>query len=271
MTQRIERVVLPLDAAADCATAIDTAARLASRWRVPLHAVFVEDEELLHLAGLPFARQVSLLAGGEALTRQHVEDHLRAAAERARGELAAAAARHRIEFSFEIVRGPPAGADLGDGEHDFVVAGAATRPIGQHFRVPSRGWYWRGLVHALLLSRRDWHRGGSVLTVLRRRGPEAERMLDLAAQIAGFGSGALDVLAAPDPAGASDFRGWVRGVLAGYKLTIATEQTPIDAAALSRRLAAADCRLVVLDEAHDDLRDCLAQAECDVLVVRTPR
>ena len=45
-------------------TAIDTAARLAARWRVPLHGVFIEDEELIGLAGLPFARQVTLGARG---------------------------------------------------------------------------------------------------------------------------------------------------------------------------------------------------------------
>ena len=63
MTQDIERVVVPLDAASETATAIDTAARLAARWQVPLHGVFIEDEELIGLAGLPFARQVTLGAG----------------------------------------------------------------------------------------------------------------------------------------------------------------------------------------------------------------
>src|SRR5271165_2705739 len=106
MTQGIERVVVPLDAATETSTAIDTAARLAALWRVPLHGVFVEDEELIGLAGLPFARQITLGTGPEPLTKDHVEDYFRAFAERARLELAAAAERRGVEWSFETVRGP---------------------------------------------------------------------------------------------------------------------------------------------------------------------
>jgi len=51
MTQQIKRVIVPLDASSETATAIDTAARLAARWRVQLHGVFIEDEELIDLAG----------------------------------------------------------------------------------------------------------------------------------------------------------------------------------------------------------------------------
>jgi hypothetical protein len=127
MTQEINRVIVPLDAASETGAAIDTAARLAARWRVPLHGVFVEDEELIGLASLPFARQVTLGAGVEPLTKDRVEDHFRAFAERARREFAAAAERHDVKWSFESVRGPLAPDMLG-GEHDFVVAGAAEPP-----------------------------------------------------------------------------------------------------------------------------------------------
>ena len=68
MTHDIKRVIVPLDASSETSTAIDTAARLAARWRVPLHGVFIEDEELIGLAGLPFARQVTLGVGPEPLT-----------------------------------------------------------------------------------------------------------------------------------------------------------------------------------------------------------
>ena len=131
MTQLIKRVVVSLDAVSEADPAIDTAARLAARWRVPLHGVFIEDEELIEFAGLPFARQVTL-AGLEPLTKDHIEDHFRAFAERLQRQLAAAAARHGVEWSFEVVRGPLAAAALGD-ERDFVVAGAATRPVRRAF------------------------------------------------------------------------------------------------------------------------------------------
>jgi hypothetical protein len=78
MTQSIKRVVVSLDAVSEAGPAIDTAARLAARWRVPLHGLFIEDEELIGFAGLPFARQVTLATGREPLTRDHIEDHFRA-------------------------------------------------------------------------------------------------------------------------------------------------------------------------------------------------
>ena len=185
MTQEINRVIVPLDAASETGTAIDTAARLAARWRVPLHGVFIEDEELIGLASLPFARQVTLGAGVEPLTRDRVEDHFRAFAERARRELAAAAERYDVEWSFEAVRGPLAPDMLG-GEHDFVVAGVASRPIGDHFRIASRCWSWMAIVaRPFLLASREWQTGGSVFTLLRRCDPKSARALDIAAQIEG--------------------------------------------------------------------------------------
>jgi hypothetical protein len=160
MKQEINRVIVPLDAASETGTAIDTAARLAARWRVPLHVLFIEDEELISLAGLPFARQITLGAGLEPLTKDHVEDHFRAFAERVRRQFAEAADRQGVKWSFETVRAPLAPDTLG-GEHDFVVAGAATRPIGDHFRVSSRCWSWMAtLARPFLLAKRAWDTGG---------------------------------------------------------------------------------------------------------------
>jgi hypothetical protein len=59
LTQPIKRVVVSLDAVSETAAAIDTAAGLAARWQVPLHGVYIEDEELIGFAGLPSARQVT--------------------------------------------------------------------------------------------------------------------------------------------------------------------------------------------------------------------
>src|SRR6266851_9513513 len=68
----IERVVIQLDAASETRDAIDTAARLGARAQAPLHGIFVEDEDLLRLASLPFARQFTLGAAAEPLTTEHI-------------------------------------------------------------------------------------------------------------------------------------------------------------------------------------------------------
>ena len=273
MTQAVKRVIVPLDTASEAGTAIDTAARLAARWRVPLHGVFIEDEELISLAGLPFARQVTLGAGLEPLTKDHVEDHFRAFAERARRELAAAADRHDVKWSFEIVRSPLARDTLG-GEHDFVVAGAASRPIGDHFRIASRWQSWMAIVaRPFLLAKREWETGGSVLTLLRRRDPKSARALDIAAQIAGFRSGNLTVAGAPDLAGSDDFTAWVSEFLEGRSLRLQTEPVATEPAALRQRITELDCRLLVLEASEqdaqpDELRQLVEQLACDVLIIR---
>ena len=63
MTQPINRVVVSLDAVSETDPAIDTAARLAARWRVPLHGMFIEDEELIGFAGRPLPAILPLPAG----------------------------------------------------------------------------------------------------------------------------------------------------------------------------------------------------------------
>src|SRR5207244_5618991 len=85
----IERIVVSLDAVSENQVAVEAAARLALRWNAALHGVFVEDGDLLRLAGLPFARQVSLGAGAAPLTAAPAARQLRAFAESARREVAA--------------------------------------------------------------------------------------------------------------------------------------------------------------------------------------
>jgi hypothetical protein len=273
MTQGIKRVVVSLDAAAETGTAIDTAARLAARWRVPLHGVFIEDEELIGLAGLPFARQVTLGTGLEPLTRDHVEDHFRAFAERVRRELSAAADRHGVKWSFEVGRGPLA-ADILGGEDDFVVIGAMTRPIGGYFCVASRCWLWTATIsRPFLLAKREWESGGSVFALLRRRGPQSARTVDIAAQIAAFGGSNLTVAATPDLARSDDFAVWVSGLLEGRSLNLQTEPVAPEPAALRQRIIDLDCRLLVLeateeDGGPDDLRELAEHLACDVLIIR---
>jgi hypothetical protein len=273
MTQKIHRVIVALDAASETGAAIDTAARLAARWRVPLHGVFIEDEELIGLASLPFACQVTLGAGVEPLTKDRVEDHFRAFAERARRELAAAAERHDVEWSFSSVHGPLV-PDRVDGEHDFVVAGAASRPIGGHFRIASRCWSWMTIAaRPFLLANCEWQTGGSVFALLRRRNSRSARALEIAAQIAGFFNGTLIVAKTADPVGSVDFAAWVSERLEGQTVRLQTEPAETEPAALRQRIIELDCHLLVLEVCDwgaqpKQLRELVGQLGCDVLIFR---
>ena len=189
-----------------------------------------------------------------------------------RRELAASADRHGVQWSFETVRGPLAPATLG-GEHDFVVAAAESRPIGDYFRLASRWSSWIAIVaHPFLLAKRQWETGGSVLTLMRRRDPKSVRTLDIAAQIAGFGNGALTVAGAPELTGSDDFTTWVSELLERHSLRLQTEAVASEPAGLRQRIIELDCRLLVLeageqDARPDNLRELVEKLACDVLII----
>jgi hypothetical protein len=269
----IERIFVALDAVSENHAAIGAAARLAARWKMRLHGVFVEDDELIRLAGLPFARQVTLGTGVENLTLQQAERQLRAFAERARHDLAASAKRHGVEWTFEIVRGAAAeGVAASAGE--LLVAGTATRPIGNHFRVECRWWSAGEPGPAnFLLAHRDEHPGGPVAALLDGGGPASERLLASAMRLAEENDGRLVVFCSPRLVQRRDFKAWLDARLAGHP--VAAELDPIgdNPAILLRRVAELGCRLVALEAGAaqaqpDRLRDLVAKISCDVLVVR---
>lgn len=274
MSGPIERVVVWLDAASENTIAINTAARLAARAKAPLHGVFVEDEDLLRLARLPFARQITLGAGVEAFTTEQVELHLRVAAEMARRDVVAAAKRHAAKCSFEIVRGDSESALSGATERDLVVAGALTRPIAGYFRVQSR---WLGPVEAapgpFLLAQHAWSTSGSLVILLRDRNAGSVRLIEAAAQIAEAEGLGLTVICPQAVAVAGGFEKWISDRLAIFAVRLQIEVAPAEPAALYRRIAELDCRLLAIEAGMTEgdavrLREFAEHFACDVLIVR---
>jgi hypothetical protein len=269
----IERVIVSVDAASEYRTAFDTAALLAARTGSPLHGVFVEDEELLHLARLPVARYVAWGASAEPFTEQFVALHLRAAAEQARRELAAVAARHALEWSFEIVRGT-AVALAGASPRDLVVAGGLTRPVAGHFRVQCR--WWSSLeagTGPFLFARAAWTGTGAVVVLLHSRNPAAARLLEAAARIAEATASSLVMLRPQEIADADAFETWIADHLAAFSLQPQIEALPDEPAALHRRIVELDCRLLAFEASAVDGTDERLQAfadrfACDVLIIR---
>lgn len=269
----IERVIVSVDAASEYRTAFDTAALLAARSGSPLHGVFVEDEELLHLARLPVARHVAWGAAAEPFTGEFVALHLRAAAEQARRELAAAAARHALEWSFEVVRGAAA-AFAGASPRDLLVAGGVTRPVAGHFRVHCR--WWSSLEASpgpFLFARAAWAQNGAVVVLLREESPIAARLLAAAARIAQATASSLVVLRPQEIADPAGFEAWVADHLAAFSLQPRIEAMPGEPAALSRRIVALDCRLLAfeagaVDGTEERLQAFAERFACDVLIIR---
>ena len=130
MTKRIRRVIVGLDAAQQSRGLLEAAAELAGEMQAELLGLFVENEDLLHFAGLPFAREV----GFESATRRpldvmSMERTLRGLAKEARQLLESVAGPTRIRWSFRVVRGAPATQLLAAAEEsDLVIANLEAPP-----------------------------------------------------------------------------------------------------------------------------------------------
>ena len=272
MSGVVARVVVALDAASENRAAIGAAARLAARWKAQLHGIFVEDDDLIRLAHLPFARQVTLGGGVEPIDVQQAERQMQVFAERARRDLASSAQRHGVAWSFEIVRGSAMG-ELTESAGDLLVVGTTTRPIGRHFRVECRWWTAAGAGPSMrLLAHRDGDPHGAVAVLLRGQGASSERLLTAAIRLADANDARLTVICAPSLAKSPGFKSWLDEFLAAHAIDVDLEIMP-ERSTLHRRITELRCRLVAVEadaeEARPErLRDMVANIACDVLVVR---
>jgi hypothetical protein len=274
MSDLLERVVIQLDAASETRDAIDTAARLAASAKAPLQGFFVEDEDLLRLANLPFARQVTLGAGTEPLTLDHVEWQLRVAAERMRRDLATAAKQYGVAWSLEVVRSSSVAALIDASERDLVVAGALTRPVTGQFRMECRWWSSINTARGpFLLARRAWEASGALLTMLRDRSPGSVRLLNAAGRIADARNTTMTLICTAELARAEGFEGWIADHLAPHSRSPQIELAPPDATALYRHMLGLDCGLLAIEASFlpnrpNRIRELVERLACDLLVVR---
>ncbi|MGH7053599.1 MAG: hypothetical protein ACREFA_07265 [Stellaceae bacterium] len=272
MSGGIERVVVALDAASETRNAIAVAARLAARARARLHGIFIEDEDLLRLAQLPFARHVTLGAGAGPLSAGEIERQLRGAAERVRREFAAAARHNQIEWSFEIVRHAADAPLVTATQWDLVVAGPLARPIGRHFRTEWRWWSSVEQISGpLLLAQCDWSASGPIVAVIRDRDAGSARLLALAARLAEAVGSALVAVCPPQLAGEEGFAEWVAEQVEPYSVPLRIELAPADPAELDWRIAELRCRVLAVHAGAgvplDRLRALFTRLACDILVV----
>jgi nucleotide-binding universal stress UspA family protein len=151
------RILVGIDVSAASLDALSAAATIAARLGSELAGVFVEDEDLLRLAGLPFAGIVRVPGGRrEPLDRASAEAALRAVASRAREALERTASHHRLACSFRVRRGRVVPELLAAAEGaDLVVLGAAShgRPARGAVGETARAAAARAPASVLLLAR----------------------------------------------------------------------------------------------------------------------
>lgn len=270
----VRRIVVACDVVGDNETTIEAAARLAALWHADLHGLFLEDVYLLDVLALPVTRQVGQLRTvARALDADAIEHHFAAAAGRASAALAAAAGRHGLAISFEVIRGKPSAAALPTMSGDLLVMHAGLRAFAGHWRPESR---WArsaiGLPQSVLLARDGDVGKAGVTLLLQRLGAPGAHLIGIAAGLAEETGKPLAVLAAAR--GAIDqMLELLRAVAPAMAADCRVELVPAEHEAILRALAGRAGQLVVIDadpgvNEASQLRTIARRTEADLLLVR---
>ncbi len=180
----LRRILVALDASRASLEAVSAAAALAARIGAELEGLFVEDVNLLRLAGLPFASELRLPSGaGRPLARVDLEAELRALAAQARETLAQAARPHQVAWSFRVARGQVTVEVLeAAGEADLLVLGRSrARRMGPGTGTTARTAAARSPTPVLILARSGGLAGH--MHVAYDGSPAADRALELASRL----------------------------------------------------------------------------------------
>jgi len=130
---RIRRILVGVDASEGSLAALRVSAELARALDAELVGLFVEDRDVVALAGLPFAREVAADSGeARPLEREALRRDLDALRRRARRILERTARTSRIRWSFRSAEGPvPSELDRAAREADLVIVGVRSRSGGR--------------------------------------------------------------------------------------------------------------------------------------------
>jgi len=264
----VQRIIVACDAVTENRSGIETAAKLAALWNALLHAVFVQDESLLHLAAFPFIHQIGT-AGVEELDESSIQRYFETDTMRARATVKAAAQRHAVSSSFSVVRGQPTLAALSVGDHDMLVMAATSRPFAGRFRLASR-WLVAALEvqYSVLLLRNhhDWSDG--VVCIIQSNAPSMRRSLTAAAELSAASGRRLFVRIVDNAASVSEVLSHLDDVWPDRNRKPAIESVSRDAA-----LDEGENSLLVVDAAPAvssaaSLKRLIENSQADILFVR---
>ena len=135
----IRRILVALDASTHSLAALQAAAKLAASLHAELIGIFIEDENLLHLAGLPFAHELrSPAAMRQPMSSDAMERQLHLQAAQARHAMEKAAEQENVQWSFRTIRGQVTPSVLSAAlDADLVALGRVSRPLHSRSRLGS--------------------------------------------------------------------------------------------------------------------------------------
>ncbi|MCA9524394.1 MAG: universal stress protein [Myxococcales bacterium] len=194
----IRRIVVALDASRHSSDALRAAIDLARQTNAEIVGLFIEDENLLRLAGLPFAREVMSSAVQRKFDAASVERSLRASAAHLARELQRAAEPHHLRWRFVVARGNVDEQLLeAEKDADLLVIGQAGRrshhviePGDTAVRVAAQATKTVLVQHPVL-------QRNQTLLIVFDGSPRAWRALNTAAKLRPRGRGELVLLTPP--------------------------------------------------------------------------
>lgn len=252
-----KRIVVALDTSPPGLAALEAAAKLAARLEAELHGLFVEDDNLLRLADLPFAHEIDFASGApRPLDRSTVETTLRATADRVRQAVAKTAHRESVRWSFQVTRGRVTQTTLAaTAEVDAVIMGRESSPL-KRLADPTQ----RGHQQAIM--------------AIYDGSTSGERVLETAAQLATIHSDPVAVVATAtgdrSEALLQSIDQW--GTQHGLH-AMATKESLPDAHALAKLVDRAHAKLVLLNRDHqlldeETIETLVNELDCPIGLVR---
>jgi len=272
---KIRRILVALDTSRHSLAALEAAAELAASLEAELQGIFVEDVNLLRVAGSPVAQEVRYpFVTAARMDRTRMERQLRAQATQARKALRTVCERRQIKWSFRVVRGEVAPEVLEAAlEADLLSLGKASRPLVRRERLGSTARAAAAQAPSLvLLLRRDAGIEPPV-AVTYDGSPTARRALRIAVHLGREKGGYLAVLnlaGTPDEeerlqAATAD---WLRhqGLLIRYRRLMGASVTTLTREIQSERSGVLVLSSTILSP--EALPALLDEMDCPVLLVR---
>lgn len=198
----IRSIAVAIDCSPHSRASLDAAAEMAARLKAELIGIFVEDINLLRMAGLPFAEEVRLYSTSTGkLDMEELERMLRLQARQAREMLQHTAEARTIRHSFRVLRGMVSEQLMSAApEADILVLGRSGRSPSCRKGLGStaRTALSEGRMHVLLMRPGVTAAEGPLL-VLCDRSAASERAIRAAIGIAGPNSTLHLLVTDPDP------------------------------------------------------------------------
>jgi nucleotide-binding universal stress UspA family protein len=198
-----EYILVALDASPLSRAALTSAADLAATLHVELRGLFVEDEGLMHLAGLPFCLEIgAFTARPRRLEPNNMEREFRVQAAGLRKIMADVAGQRRVAWSFQVVRGRVTDQVLAaSAEARLLYLGRVGRTPGKRFGSTARAVALRTHRPVLIQS------GGQPLhgqfLVVHTDSPASDHAVALAVELSGKDGSPMTVLFTGDAEGAA--------------------------------------------------------------------